>query len=323
MKVIPGFKSLDSTLFQSIIHPVVALGNFDGVHRGHQRIIQAALESAHPRRGQAIAYTFRPHPQKVLRPQTPIELLTTYDEKLSLLAELGVDLIVEEPFVSSFFNFTPAEFFTEVLQNTLHAEGIVVGYDFSFGKGRQGHLDLLSAFCHNAGIQLTIIPPQETDHEVISSSKIRTYLAEGNIERANQLLGRPFSYEGNVIHGDQRGRKIGFPTANLAVPENKIVLPFGVYATTARIGDQSYKSITNIGIRPTFQAATSQSERSPAPLVETHLLETSSNPEHLDLYGKTLKVNFHSRIRPEMKFSSVEELKAQIKQDIASLRAYP
>ena len=311
MEIVRGFRSLETPLAR----PVVTLGNFDGVHLGHQKIIGLALALARGKGSQAVAYTFRPHPQKVLRPDLSVPLLTTYDEKLELLAALGIDVTVEEPFQPKFFNLSPREFFFEALSGKLHAQALVVGYDFSFGKGRQGHLDLLESFCKEAQIQLTVVQPQQVGEEVISSSKIRKTLLEGKIESAAALLSRPFSYQGLVIRGDQRGRTIGFPTANLKVEADKVVLPFGVYATSSVVGGRAFKSVTNVGVRPTFHS------ENPVTLVETHLLNTDLVETDLDLYDQKIEVKFHFKIREEMKFSGIAELKAQIQKDVQKASA--
>lgn len=304
------FKGI-SEFKHSIPHSVITIGNFDGVHRGHQAIIQLALKKARERNGPCIAYTFRPHPQVALRPGTQVQLLSTYDEKLELLGSLGVDLTVEEPFSREFSTIEPEQFFTNFILRRLNAEVIVVGYDFAFGKERHGHLDILQKFCDRAGVELVIVPPQREGGEVVSSTRIRQELLAGNIENANRLLGRNFSYRGNVVKGEGRGRKIGFPTANLKL-DNKLTLPYGVYATIAVEGQTRYPSVTNVGVRPTFQVG----EKELPALVETHLLDVN-----LDLYGSALEVQFVSRIRDEKKFAGIDELKGQIQMDAALAKA--
>jgi riboflavin kinase/FMN adenylyltransferase len=301
MEVIKGISEVKC----SIPHSVVTIGNFDGVHLGHQAIIQLAIKKAHDRNGKCVAYTFRPHPQVALRPGTQVQLLSTYDEKLNLLASLGVDVTVEEPFSREFSTIEPEQFFTDCILRRLNAEVIVVGYDFAFGKERHGHLDALQQFCDRAGVELMVVPPQRVGSEVVSSTRIRQELLSGKIENANRLLGRNFSYQGIVVKGEGRGRKLGFPTANLKL-DNKLTLPYGVYATIAMDGHTQYPSVTNVGVRPTFQTG----ERELPALVETHLLDVN-----LDLYGSSLEVQFISRIRDEKRFNGIGELKAQIQKD--------
>ena len=300
-------------LARPLKHPVLTIGNFDGVHRGHQEIIQLAVSKARARGGTAVAFTFRPHPQLALEPESSLPLLTTYDEKLRLLGGLGLDLVIEEPFSREFSQIAPEQFFNNAILNRLSAEAIVVGYDFGFGNHRQGTLEELEKFCRQAGVELTIVPPKRNEGEVVSSSRIRQHLLAGDVETGARLLGREFSYTGVVIRGEGRGRKLGFPTANLKL-ENKLALPYGVYATHARcealFPGRQIASVTNIGVRPTFQA-----DRELPALVETHLLDMDA-----DLYGNLLEVSFVRRLREERKFDGIEALKAQIRLDADSAR---
>jgi riboflavin kinase/FMN adenylyltransferase len=305
------------TISCSFSQPVVTIGNFDGVHLGHQQIIRLAIEKAKSRGGTSIAYTFRPHPQQALNPGAHLQLLTTYDEKLELLGQTGLDVTVEEPFSREFSTVSPNEFFNEMLLKRLGARAIVVGYDFAFGKERQGHLQALEELCRGAGVELTVVSPQRVDGEVASSSKIRQHLLAGEVENATRLLGREFHYRGIVVKGEGRGRKLGFPTANLQI-ENKLTLPYGVYATWARcealFPGQLLPSVTNVGVRPTFQSTASSEEGAkelPA-LVETHLFDRT-----VDLYGNIFEVRFVKRLREERRFPNVEALKSQIFADAA------
>ena len=320
--VIQGVDSLPEGLRRPV---VVTIGNFDGVHQGHQRIIALAIQQARGHQGTAVAFTFRPHPQVALRPESAPAMITTYDEKLELLAHAGVDLILEQPFSREFSTSQPEQFFNEILLRRLNATSIVVGYDFAFGKGREGHLEALAELCQRSAVKLTVVEPQRSDGEIVSSSRVRQLLQAGEVQTAARLLGRPFFYRGVVIKGDARGRKLGFPTANLRL-ENKIALPNGVYATVARVRDARGQwleegvlipSVTNIGVRPTFTiSAAAQTSGSSSPdgvfpaLIETHLLGRA-----LDLYGLTLEVQFVERLREERKFDGVDALKTQIARD--------
>lgn len=303
MEFVQGVKSLKK-LFP---HPVVTIGNFDGVHLGHKQLIDLTIKLARKRKGTAIAFTFRPHPQVALRPGSQIPLLCTYDEKIELLGQSGLDVLIEEPFSRKFSNIKPENFFNDILIKQIGAEAIIVGYDFSFGKERSGQLGLLEQLCEQAGVELRVVEPQKAKSEVVSSSRIRTHLFEGFPEKAALLLGREFFYRGVVVRGEGRGRKIGFPTANLKL-DNKLTLPFGVYATWAIVDGQIYPSVTNIGVRPTFQ--NDDGTQLPA-IIEVHLLDQT-----LDLYGRTLEVRFTKKLRDEKKFGGIEELKAQISKDI-------
>ncbi len=306
------FRSI-TELKSSSDHPVVTIGNFDGVHIGHQKIIALAIQQAQARGGQSFALTFKPHPQAALHPQRDIQLLTTYDEKLSIFEDLGIDVAIEEPFNREFSTIEPEEFFNEILLKRLRTECIVVGYDFGFGKNRGGHLEILQELCRSANIDLIVVPPMQLENETVSSSTIRRYLLNGEINAANRLLGRKFSYQGVVSHGDSRGRQIGFPTANLK-PANKLLLPFGVYATYSTFEKKNYPSVTNLGIRPTFLAKTNEAILEP--WIETHLLDQS-----LDLYDRPLEVSFVQRLRAEIKFQDLESLKSQIRADVELAKA--
>jgi riboflavin kinase/FMN adenylyltransferase len=289
---------------------VVTIGNFDGVHLGHQEILRTTLDQAAADGVPSVAFTFRPHPQSVLRPDRAPELLLTYDEKRERLMELGIQRVVEQPFSLEFAKTPPSEFFSLTLRGALGARAVVVGYDFTFGRERTGHLQVLQSLCDAAGVRLTVVAPQRVDQEVVSSSAIRAWLRQGQLREATRGLGRPFFYSGPVVKGDRRGRLLGFPTANLALGE-KLVLSVGVYATRTRMEGSCYASVTNVGVRPTFGGSS-------AVLAETHLLEGSWGPD--SLYGRSMRVEFIERIRDEKRFSGVEELASQIAADSARAR---
>ncbi len=290
---------------------VVTIGNFDGVHLGHQRIMHLVLEQAGKLQGTSIVYTFRPHPQEVLRPSAQVQLLTTYDEKLEILDQLGIDVAVEESFTPDFFGLSAERFFEEILIERFRAQAIVVGHDFAFGKGRAGNIELLDTVCKSKGIGLTVVPAETKNQEVVSSTAIRNHLLNRNVESANALMGRPFFYRGLVVHGDARGRTIGFPTANLKI-DRKLTLPYGVYATQSVLVKDNqtviYPSVTNVGVRPTFDQTHA--------LVETHLLDQP----WIDLYDQMLEVRFLKCLRTEMKFAGIDQLKAQIALDAQAAR---
>lgn len=299
-------------LSYSLQHSVVTIGNFDGVHLGHQKIIQTAIEKARTVGRTCVAYTFRPHPQMALRPNHELPLILNYDEKLEFLEQLGVDVVVEEPFTREFSMLEPDQFFKEVIQGLLNAKAVVVGYDFSFGRGRHGHLTVLEGLCQETGIELVVVPAQSFFGEVVSSSKIREQMRLGNVAVAKRLLGRPAFYRGVVVRGDGRGEGIGFPTANLCVSRGsgeKLTPPLGVYATETLYEGRLFPSVSNLGVRPTFFDAGSSL------WLETHLLDSRQ-----DLYGKEIEVRFISRIRDEKKFNTLDELKFQIAADIQARR---
>ena len=286
---------------------VVAIGNFDGVHLGHQAVLQQAKEHAKRLALKTTVFTFSPHPTLELRPETPLKLLMTYEEKRNQLEKLGVDYCVEEPFNASFAATSAHEFFFEILKNRLHAKVIMVGEDFAFGRKREGTLQLLQQYCEQTDTELYFMKPVMVQGESVSSSRIREKLNKGDLQQARELLGGAFFYRGEVIHGDKRGRTIGFPTANMKCEEKFPLLP-GVYATTVFWQQKEYKSVTNIGTRPTFHDAENVKQ---IPLrIETHILN-----ENFELYGETLEVRFHARLREERKFNSIDELKMQIHND--------
>ncbi|MEK6705095.1 MAG: bifunctional riboflavin kinase/FAD synthetase [Bdellovibrionota bacterium] len=299
MEVIRGANNLSRPLNK----PVVTIGNFDGIHIGHQDLIKKVLYAAKNRAGTSAIYTFRPHPQAILTSDVELELLLTYDEKLELMAELGVDVIIEEPFNKDFSFTEPERFFYDVLIKRVGAEEIIIGFDFAFGRKRHGTLPVLESMCRRAGIGFSALPPYRSGTEVVSSSAIRRYLKSGDIINANRLSGREFFYRGVVMHGDRRGHELGFPTANFRV-EGKLELPYGVYATVTSCSGKNYPSVTNIGVRPTFCGPIK-------PLIETHLINTD-----IDLYGIGIEVKFLRYLRSERKFSDANDLKTQIAKDI-------
>lgn len=291
-------------LARELPHAVVTVGSFDGVHRGHQALIGEAIRQARAAQGTAVVFTFNPHPQAVLRPETAPPLLLTYEERREALLAQGPDLVIEQPFSREFSSFPAERFFGEVLLRKLSARSIVVGYDFGFGRDRAGSLEQLRKLCAESGVNLTVLPALRVGDEVVSSSRIRAHLQKGQVAQAAAFIGQPFFYRGHVIRGEGRGRTIGFPTANLAL-KHKLTLPYGVYATEAEVDGKIYASVTNVGVRPTF----AEGRELPA-LVETHLLGTT-----LDLYGKVLTVRFVEHLRSEKRFPSIDALKAQIAED--------
>ncbi len=296
-------------------HAALTIGNFDGVHLGHLAILREVLEESRRSGGPACVYTFRPHPQEVLRPGSEVKLLNLYDEKVEILESSGIEVVVEEPFSQEFFSLSAREFFEKVIVHGFKAASLFVGHDFAFGRNREGNLELLTVLCEERGVRLRVVPPREADGEIISSTRIRALLSEGKVALAAKLMDRPFFYRGVVVKGDQRGRLLGFPTANLKL-ENKLALPRGVYATWAileRAGRrEKIPSVTNIGVRPTFAGNEGSGDALPV-VVETHLILTGG--EVPEFYGETLEVQFMERFRDEKKFESFEDLKRQITGD--------
>jgi riboflavin kinase/FMN adenylyltransferase len=291
----------------------LTIGAFDGVHRGHQALIGALVQHAHPAGCAAVIITFYPHPSVVLRGRRPSFYLTMPDEKAGYLAALGVDAMVTHPFNHEVANIRAADFVTRLVEHARMRE-LWCGSDFALGHNREGTVDFLRAEGERRGFTVRVTPPELADGEVISSTRIRQALRDGAVEQAARYLGRPFRLTGQVVEGAKRGRAIGVPTANLSVSEEHAAPATGVYACRAYPAGtpplhHAQPAVTNIGFRPTFES------QSPALTVEAHLLDFSDN-----LYGRPLTLEFVARLRPEMKFSSVEALLAQIRRDIEDAR---
>jgi riboflavin kinase/FMN adenylyltransferase len=304
MRCFQGYSQIN----ESFARPIVTIGNFDGLHRGHRQIIDEVLARARKEGGTSVVYTFRPHPHLALAPTEELQLINTYDEKVGLLGKLGVDVVIEEPFSREFSTLTAEKFVNEVLLKRLSAHALYVGYDFGFGKDRSGTLEVLQKLCAKEGLELHVAKPLKTDGEICSSSRIRDHIKAGAVAEAAKLLGREFFYRGVVTKGDGRGHKLGFPTANV-VPESKLWVKEGVYATWAVHGDRRYRSVTNVGRRPTFIPETG--ENRPPVVVETHILDFDQ-----DIYGESLEVRMVARIRDEVRFSGIDALVSQIRLDI-------
>ncbi len=297
---------ITSSLTKALKPTAVALGNFDGVHRGHQQVIQPVLKNS----GKiATVVTFNPHPQEFFTGKSR-SLLTPQSEKVQELERLGVEQLVLLPFDLELACLSPQEFVEKILVQQLRSLSISVGQDFCFGKERRGTVTDLRAIASNFGIPTTIVPLHTCEGERISSSAIRQALEQGNLDRAKQLLGRAYSLVGTVVTGKQLGRTIGFPTANIDLPIEKFLPSNGVYAVKVYIAEDKspIPGVMNIGNRPTVNG-TNQS-------VEVYLIDWSG-----DLYGKILTVELEQFLRPEQKFESLDALKAQIIKDCDRAKA--
>ncbi len=295
--------------------PVLTIGNFDGLHLKHRKLIQSMTERARVEGGTSIIYTFRPHPHHALSPGSAMQLLNTYDEKLEMIEAMGVDVAIEEPFSREFSTIAPEKFLRDILLKRLSALAVYVGYDFAFGKDRAGSLELLKEFCEAEGVECNVCVPLKIGGEICSSTSIREHILAGRIREANALLGREFFYRGLVVRGHGRGKKIGFATANVHT-ESLLSVKEGVYVTRAAIKGsadaKTYASVTNVGRQPTFN------KDAQAPVVmETHILDFD-----LDIYGETLEVRMVDRLRDEVRFSSVDQLVAQIRTDITKAKRW-
>jgi phosphoribosyl 1,2-cyclic phosphate phosphodiesterase len=285
---------------------VLAIGSFDGIHLGHQAVLRATAERAHALHAVPTALTFDPSPRKVLRPETAPQQLSTVAQRLASFRELGLEAAVVLPFTLELSRLTPEEFVTQILVGHLRSKAVLVGEDFRFGHKQAGTVALLRALGAKHGFEVVVLPPVSYRGEIISSTLIRKEVAEGNVSYAAKLLGRPFALTGGVISGSGTGRRFTFPTLNLAA-EQELLPSRGVYITRTSVDAEprSHRSVTNIGIRPTFDGS--------ALTVETHLLDVQ-----LPATPKRIEVQLWERLREEKKFSGSEELRAQIAQDISS-----
>ncbi|MGE0762254.1 MAG: bifunctional riboflavin kinase/FAD synthetase [Bdellovibrionales bacterium] len=287
---------------------VVALGNFDGLHLGHQALIRRVLDLAKAEGLKSVVYTFDPHPVTVLHPEKNHQNLFTRQDLVEQLTWLGVENLILEPFTHAFAKLSPNEFLRQYLIEPLHPRHLVIGQDFAFGNQRQGSIDLLREQSIGGGFQVQVIKPVLVEQALVSSSRIRLALAAGDVVLARKLLGRPFASHGVVITGAGRGRTIGVPTANMQIHDT--LLPKrGVYLTKAWVNGLAHPAVTNVGIAPTFNGEN-------APLwLETHILD-----QNLGLVGSRLRLEFISYLREEKRFSAVEELVQQIARDIQKAR---
>ena len=289
---------------------VVAIGNFDGVHRGHQAVLSRALDISAERKSPSLVLTFEPHPRRVFRPDVPLFRLTPAPMKARLLAALGFDAVVEQPFTRDFSQLSPERFVTDVLAGGLGASHVVTGFDFQYGKDRGGTPDMLRADGRAHRFGVTVVEAfTDEGGEVISSSRIRALLAEGDVAEAAGLLGYRYTVEAEVTGGKRLGRTLGFPTANMALPE-ETALRHGVYAVRFRRADGTlHDGVANFGRRPTVEEGGSV-------LLETFLFDFDG-----DLYGETCAVSFFGYLRGEEKFDGLDALVAQMKRDEAEARA--
>jgi riboflavin kinase/FMN adenylyltransferase len=282
--------------------PVVTIGSYDGLHLGHQAIIKRAIAVARREGGEAIVLTFEPHPVKILHPELQIPLITPYQKKLILLERLGVDVTINLPFTRDIYEMSAEEFIQEIVQKCIAPVWVIVGFNFTFGKGRAGTADTLKKMGERLGFKVEIIPPFHVAGEVVSSTRIRELITEGRIQEANYLLGMDFFILGRVVHGHARGKGLGFPTANLET--NQDLYPKdGVYAALVTVDGKTYHAAANIGTNPTFGDA----KRA----VEVFLFDYQG-----DLYDKELQVAFKAWLRSELIFPSPDELVHQIEEDV-------
>ena len=288
-------------------HPVLALGNFDGVHRGHRKILDRVSRVATERSATSVVMTFDPHPPRVVRPDKAPPLLMTKAQKLEAIADAGVQGAAIVRFTPALSHWEPESFVRTVLVEWLHVAEVWVGANFLFGHDRAGNFSMLRVLGARYGFKAEKIDPVRYKDFVVSSTRIRRLVSEGRVDEAGALLGHEYAIDGTVIHGDERGRTLGFPTANLCT-ENELLPPHGVYATTTRIGQIVHPSVTNVGTRPTVDA-------SGRTVVETHIFDLDK-----DLYGGAIRIGFVQRLRDERAFASLDLLRAQIDADCQRAR---
>ncbi len=285
----------------------VAIGVFDGVHLGHQALIRRAMHEAERLGGSAVALTFHPHPARVLRPDSAPHLLTSTAHKLRLIEELGCQFLLQIKFDSAFAAQPPEVFIEALTRSAPSLRMVCVGHNWAFGKGRAGNVVLLAALGEKFGFETLEIEPVEIDGELVSSTRIRKAVEAGDFDTARRFLGRDYTILGTVQPGAGRGRGIGFPTANLSA-HNERFPPNGVYAVRVLMDSRWFEGVANVGVRPTVANALDR-------VLEVHIFDFSG-----DLYGQDLEVKFERFLRPEKKFSSIEELRAQIARDAALAR---
>lgn len=288
---------------------VLTLGVFDGLHLGHQLIIRTIAERARAVGATPTVITFDPHPRSVLHPESSPPLLQTLDQKVGGFGILGIEQTIVIRFTQEFSQMRAEDFLREVVKERLQAREVYLGRGFNFGHNREGNIDLLKKVSGELGFVAGEVPEVRLRGQRVSSSKVRQLLSQGRVNLARRMLGRPYGVEGLVIRGKERGHTLGFPTANLH-PQNRVIPAHGVYVTGTLLDGQWRRSITNVGTRPTFETATE-------PSVETFVMNWSG-----DLYGDVIRVRFLYRLRDEKKFGSLDELRTQIKKDVARAESY-
>jgi riboflavin kinase/FMN adenylyltransferase len=284
-----------------LVHPVLALGNFDGLHRGHLKIIERVKRGAAEHGGTPMAMTFDPHPPRIVRPDKAPPLLMTKTQRLEALHRAGIACVAVVRFTRELSEWDPETFVRTVLVDWLRVSEVWVGANFLFGHGRSGNFSLLRTLGQLHGFRADKIDPVRYKDFVVSSTRIRRLVSEARMDEAGALLGHPYFLDGTIVEGRKRGKTIGFPTANM-VTDNELIPPHGVYATTTTIDGLVHAGLTNIGVRPTFDET--------EPTIETHLLQYSG-----DLYGRTVRLAFVQRLRDERRFDDVHALRAQIEAD--------
>lgn len=287
------------------LNTVLTVGTFDGVHEGHKVLIKAVVERANELSARSVIVTFDPHPRDIINPGSDgIKLLSTLPERCELLADLGIDEMIVIPFDRDFSLLSSEEFIRDVIYKKIGVKEFIIGYDHQFGKDREGTIETVRSLGEELGFRANVISRQEVENQTVSSTSIRRALQEeGDAEKAAKFLGRNYILHGTVVHGEKRGGKIGFPTANIHVDQAKKIIPRkGVYAVWIRVDGEYHPAMMNIGKRPTFDGE--------ALTVEVHIFEFDE-----DIYGKEVHIQFVKRLRDEEKFSGIDEIREQLKKD--------
>ncbi len=290
----------------NIKNPVIALGNFDGIHVGHQALIKKTVEEAERVDGEAMLLTFYPHPIKVIEQHNEPFIIQTFKEKVKIASSLGIDSIVCARFTKEFASMNPEKFIKNILVDSFKVKVVCVGHDYTFGKDGKGSIKTLRKYANTYDFELIVIPPVKLDGMIVSSTSIRNFLKDGNIRQANRFLGRPYRISGIVKKGEGRGSKIGFPTANI-YPKNDIILKNGVYASYVYVDSKKYKAAVNVGNNPTFKGIKKH--------IEVFIMEFDKN-----IYSKKIDIEFIDFIRDEKKFKRVDELVERIGKDIKIIK---
>lgn len=291
---------------ESLPYPVVTMGNFDGIHRGHQEIFRTLREEAEAHRGTALVITFYPHPLKVLHPDHAPRLITNLKERVELMATCGIERVLCLPFTEEFSGWDAERFIREILVRKIGVGKVLVGEDFRFGKDRQGDIAFLQARGKPFGYTVRKIKPIQVDGVEVSSTRIRQLIQDGRIRDSAALLGRPYSISGTVVTGEKRGRALGFPTANLAT-ESELLPPDGVYAVRVALGEEKRPGVASLGVKPTFSGKQFS--------IEAHIFDFDQ-----DIYGRSMRMEFIEWIREEKSFPDARALTEQISRDAQEAR---
>jgi riboflavin kinase/FMN adenylyltransferase len=304
MKIIKGIENLK----RSFRNPVVTLGNFDGLHLGHQQIFKRVKQEASKIRGQGVVITFEPHPLKVLAPEKFLPLLTPFKKKMMLIEKSGIEIVLCIEFSLTFSEISASEFIESILVEKVKVKKVIIGYNYHFGKGQRGDAQTLKDAGKVFDFEVEVVEPLRVGETIVSSSKIRNLIQRGEVEEASKLLGRNYPVIGKVVGGEKRGQTLGFPTANLEISD-ELYPKTGVYAVEVVWHQKRFNGLANIGSNPTFSAQTSKGGE--PFLLEVHILGFNEN-----IYGKEIEVYFKKRIRDEVRFESPSLLIEQIKKDI-------